>query len=137
MIEIINHNIDVACVLKSVEDPSAGGIDVFIGTTRNHAHGRKVLVLEYEAYQPMALHVMNTIAEEARRRWDIRKISIVHRIGRVDIGEASIVIAVSASHRREAFEACRYAIDTLKKEVPIWKKEFFDDGEVWVGPEES
>ncbi len=137
MIDITGDKIDVANVLKSVEDPLAGGIDMFIGTTRNHSRGKQVVALEYEAYRVMALRTMESIAGEARRRWSIRKISLVHRIGRVEIGEASVVIAVSADHRGEAFEACRFAIDALKKEVPIWKKEFFQDGELWVGPQKS
>ena len=136
MIEIIDKQINIQDVLKSVYDPSAGGIDVFIGTTRNHANGKQVLSLEYEAYQPMAIKVLQHIAEESETRWGLRKISIVHRIGRVAIGEASVVVAASSVHRKEAFEACRYAIDTLKKEAPIWKKEYFADGEIWVGSQE-
>ena len=135
MIEIVTTAIDVAKVLGSVQSPSAGGIDLFIGTTRNYSNGRSVLALEYEAYQPMALGIMKTIAGDARTKWAIEQISMVHRIGRVEIGDASVVIAVSAVHRGEAFAACRYAIDTLKRDVPIWKKEFFADGEVWVGPQ--
>ncbi|MBI1804676.1 MAG: molybdenum cofactor biosynthesis protein MoaE [Ignavibacteriae bacterium] len=135
MIEIVESKIDLAKVIESVQDTSVGGVDVFIGTTRNHSRGKAVIALEYEAYMPMALKFMLRIADEARARWDITKISIVHRLGRVDVGEASIVIAVSASHRHAAFEACRYAIDTLKRSVPIWKKEFFEDGELWVGLE--
>ena len=91
-----------------------------------------MLHLEYEAYQPMATKMLHRIADEVRTKWNVKKISIVHRVGRLEIGEASVVIAVSAVHRAEAFESCSYAIDTLKKTVPIWKKEFFEDGEVWV-----
>ena len=91
-----------------------------------------MLHLEYEAYLPMALSMITKIADEAARQWGLQAISIVHRRARVGIGEASVVIAVSSAHRKEAFEACRFAIDTLKKEVPIWKKEFFADGAVWV-----
>ena len=136
MIQIVKAKIDIETVLQSVLDPSAGGIDIFIGTTRNHSRGKEVLSLEYEAYEPMALKMMNQIADDAKRRWVIDKISIVHRIGRVEIGEASVVVAVSADHRRQAFEACRYAIDMLKRDVPIWKREIFRDGEVWVGAQE-
>ncbi len=132
MIEIITNTIYTEQVIKSVEDPTAGGIDVFIGTTRNHSNGKRVLHLEYEAYQPMAIKMMHRIAEDVRAKWSIKKISIVHRIGRLEIGEPSVVIAVSSAHRAEAFDACRFAIDSLKKTVPIWKKEFFEDGEVWV-----
>ncbi len=137
MIEIVDHEIDVQSVLRSVEDPSAGGVDMFIGTTRNNSNGKKVLSLEYETYRPMALKLMERIAEEAAAKWGLRKISIVHRVGKVEIGEASVVIAVSSAHRKEAFDACRFAIDTLKKEVPIWKKEIFIDGQVWVGAQDN
>jgi molybdopterin synthase catalytic subunit len=137
MINIVSQKINTEEILESVKDPSAGGIDMFVGTTRDISNGKKVLRLEYEAYEPMAMKMMNEIAEELRVKWKIKKISMVHRIGRVDIGEASVVIAVSATHRREAFEACRYAIDTLKKQVPIWKKEYYIDGEIWVGAQES
>ena len=133
MILITDSKIDIQTVLESVGDPSAGAIDVFIGTTRNHSDGKQVVSLEYEAYEPMALKMMNEIAGAAKSRWNIHRISIVHRIGQVAIGEASVVIAVSAAHRKEAFEACLHAIDTLKRDVPIWKKEVFADGEVWVG----
>lgn len=132
MIEIVRENIDINRVMQSVQDPGAGGVAAFIGTTRNRSNGKSVLALEYDAYVPMALKLMSRIASEAKTRWAVQKISIVHRIGRLEIGEASVAIAVSSVHRKEAFEACRYAIDTLKKEVPIWKKEFFENGEVWV-----
>lgn len=134
MIGIVTGAIDVEAVRQSVLSPSAGGIDIFIGTTRNHSDGKKVLSLEYEAYEPMATAVLNDIERAVRQKWPIEKIAIVHRIGKVEIGEASVVIAVSAVHRREAFEACRWAIDTLKKDAPIWKKEQFDDGAAWVVP---
>ena len=137
MIEIVDDPIDVARVLGSVAHPAAGGIALFVGTTRNHSHGKEVLYLEYEAYVPMALSLMAKIAEEASARWGLHAISIVHRRTRVAIGEASVVIAVSSSHRNEAFEACRYAIDILKRTVPVWKKEFFADGAVWVDAEAS
>ena len=137
MIQIIDKNIDVVELLASVSVPEAGGIDMFLGTTRNHSKGKKVVRLEYEAYSPMALRMMSEIESEIRKRWNIQKISIVHRIGVVPVMEASVAIAVSAAHRKEAFEACRYAIDELKKRVPIWKKEIFEDGEVWVENVES
>ena len=135
MIQIVREEIDIPAVLQSVSDPAAGGVDIFIGTTRNHAHGRRVIALEYEAYEPMALEKMKQISDEVKEKWKISRISIVHRIGRLEIGQASIVIAVSAAHRNEAFKACGYAIDRLKRTVPIWKKEFFEDGAVWVGME--
>lgn len=133
MIEIIKGHIEVHRVLESVQDPSAGGIDLFIGTTRDHADGKKVLSLEYEAYEPMALKLMNEISEQAKAMWGVSKISIIHRIGKIEIGEASVVIAVSSTHRKEAFEACRFIIDTIKSTVPIWKKEYFVGDERWVG----
>jgi len=133
MLKIVHAPIDLDEILRSVKSPEAGAIDVFIGTTRNHSNGKEVLSLEYEAYEPMALKFMEGIIAEAHQRWDISRIAIVHRVGKVEIGEASVVIAVSAAHRQEAFEACRYAIDSLKRDVPIWKKEVFRDGEVWVG----
>jgi molybdopterin synthase catalytic subunit len=135
MIEIVTETIDVDRVLESVRHPAAGAIDLFIGTTRDHSRGRKVIALEYEAYGPMALNLMIQIGEQAKARWNVQNVAIVHRLGRLMIGEASIVIAVSSGHRKDAFESCRYIIDTLKQTVPIWKKEFFEDGEVWVGQE--
>ena len=132
MNEITNKKIDVAALLESVLVPEAGGIDIFLGTTRNHSRGKKVMRLEYEAYTPMALKIIGHIENEIRARWNIHKISIVHRIGVVPLEEASVGIAVSASHRSEAFEACRYAIDQLKKSAPIWKKEIFENGAEWV-----
>ncbi len=137
MIQIVDKKIDIAKLLASVIVPEAGGIDMFLGTTRNHSEGKKVIKLEYEAYSPMALKLMGEMEGEIRKRWNIHKISIVHRIGVVPVMEASVAIAVSATHRKEAFEACRYAIDELKKRVPIWKKEIFEDGEVWVENVES
>ncbi|HLX12618.1 MAG TPA: molybdenum cofactor biosynthesis protein MoaE [Bacteroidota bacterium] len=133
MIQIIRDKININALLAAVADPAAGGIDIFIGTTRNHSDGKDVLELEYEAYQDMALPMMRQIADDAKERWGVMKIAVVHRIGKVPVGEASVAIAVSSAHRKEAFEACRYIIDTLKKTVPIWKKELFADGSKWVG----
>jgi molybdopterin synthase catalytic subunit len=133
MIKIVRAPIDIDETLLSVKSPEAGAIDIFIGTTRNHSDGKEVLALEYEAYEPMALRLMEGIVAEVRRRWSIIRIAIVHRVGKVEIGEASVIIAVSAAHRQEAFEACRYAIDALKRDVPIWKREVFKDGEAWAG----
>jgi molybdopterin synthase catalytic subunit len=132
MIEITEKKIDVAVLLESVLVPEAGGIDIFLGTTRNHSGGKKVVRLEYEAYAPMAVKIIGQIENEIRARWNIHKISVMHRIGVVPLEEASVGIAVSASHRNDAFEACRYAIDQLKKSAPIWKKEIFENGEAWV-----
>jgi molybdopterin synthase catalytic subunit len=129
--------IDIAAVERAVADPGAGGTVTFVGTTRNENAGRGVIRLEYEAYEPMALSEMRKLADEAGQRWKITRIAIGHRIGIVEIGEASVMIAVSAPHRAEAFAACRFAIDRLKQIVPIWKKEYFEGGEVWVGCQTS
>jgi molybdopterin converting factor subunit 1 len=129
--------IDVAALEREVADSAAGAIVSFTGTTRRDNAGRKVLRLEYEAYEPMALAEMRKLASEAARRWKIVRIAIAHRVGVVEIGETSVAIAVSAAHRGEAFEACRFAIDRLKNVVPIWKKEHFEGGEIWIGCQTS
>ena len=115
-----------------VASSSAGGSTVFVGTVRNQTKGKKVLRLEFESYAPMAISEMRKIAEQAIEKWSAEKISIHHRVGVLDIGEIAVIIAVATPHRKAAFEACEYCIDTLKETVPIWKKEFFEDGEVWV-----
>jgi molybdopterin synthase catalytic subunit len=107
---------------------------VFLGIVRDNTAGRRVVALEYEAHVPMAEAQMKEIGEAVRRRWpSVKQVVILHRIGRLTIGEASVAIAVSAAHRRQAFEACEFAIDRLKETVPIWKREIFEDGAVWVG----
>ena len=110
-----------------------GAVVVFHGVTRDHNEGRTVLWLEYEAYSPMAEDMMSQIIGEMRDRWEIGDVAVCHRSGRVDIGETSMVLAVSAAHRRPAFESALYFIDRLKEVVPIWKKEYFEGGEVWIG----
>jgi molybdopterin synthase catalytic subunit len=120
-------------LLRAVRDPGAGAVVVFLGTTRNRNAGRRVVRLEYEAYGRMALAEMRRLAARARRRWPIRKIAMAHRIGRVPVGQASVAIVVSAGHRAEAFAACRWLIDRLKEIVPIWKREHFRGGRVWIG----
>ncbi|MEM8526169.1 MAG: molybdenum cofactor biosynthesis protein MoaE [Bacteroidota bacterium] len=117
---------------QNVAASDAGGIDLFVGTVRDQTKGRKVLRLEFEAYEPMAISEMRKIAERAADRWKVKNISIHHRIGTLQIGEIAVIIAVATAHRKAAFEACQFAIDTLKETVPIWKKEIFEDGEVWV-----
>ena len=136
-IAIGREPIDIAALEASVADRGAGGAVTFVGSTRRENAGRIVTRLEYEAYEPMALHEMRKIAEEAGRRFTITRIAIHHRIGVVEIGEASVAIAVSAPHRGGAFDACRFAIDRLKQVVPIWKKEHFEGGEVWIGSQTS
>jgi molybdopterin synthase catalytic subunit len=130
MIEIIKNKIESAKVIQSVITPESGAVNVFIGTTRNHSGGKPVVYLEYEAYEPMAIMKMKEIETEAYKRWDIHEVSIVHRVGKVELGESSVVIAVSSAHRDEAFTASRFIIDRLKEIVPIWKREFFADGTV-------
>ena len=118
-----------------VADPAAGGIDIFLGTTRAelNAAGKALAALEYEAYSEMAVAQMTDLAARARLCWPILKLVLLHRVGRVKVGEASVIIAVATPHRGEAFEACRWLIDTLKAEVPVWKKEVWEDGSVsWV-----
>ena len=133
MVQIVPTVIDVAKTIAMVVDPGSGAVNVFIGTTRNNAGGRAVTMLEYEAYDPMAIEIMRRLEAEALRRWHLTSVVIVHRTGRVPVGEASVVIAVSAPHRSATFDACRWLIDTLKKEVPIWKRETFVDGTTaWV-----
>lgn len=133
MIRIVETQIDVAEVCAAAASPSAGAMVTFLGTTRDHNDGRRVIRLEYEAYPEMAIAELSRIAATARERWPVERVAIVHRIGLVPIGEASVVIAVSAAHRRAAFEACHFVIDRLKEVVPIWKKEIFAGGEVWIG----
>lgn len=133
MFEIVDHAIDVAAVVASVADPGTGATVTFIGTTRNENEGRQVTQLQYEAYPSMAIAEMRKIGDTAAHQWPVTRVAIVHRVGVVPIGEASVVIAVSAAHRTAAFAACHFAIDRLKEVVPIWKKEHFDGGEVWIG----
>ena len=120
-------------VVDEVRSDQAGAIATFVGTTRAQSRGRTVLHLDYEAYEQMAEQVMSEIAEELKSRYDLCRLAIHHRTGRVEIGEASVVIAVSAPHRQDALAACRDAIDTLKERVPLWKKEFYEGGEEWIG----
>ncbi len=133
MYQIVSAPIDVGAVIAAVADPATGATVTFIGTTRDHNDGRRVIRLEYEAYPEMALGEMRKIGDMARQQWLVEKVAIVHRIGVVPLGEASVVIAVSAGHRRAAFAACHFAIDRLKQVVPIWKKEHFEGGEIWIG----
>jgi len=131
-IRITNEALDIASCVDWVMGPESGGIDVFIGTVRSETKGKRVVQLEFEAYQNMALSEMKKIAAYALQKWPVHKIIIHHRKGVLQIGQIPVIIAVSAAHRAGAFEACRYIIDTLKETVPIWKKEVFEDGEVWV-----
>ncbi len=131
--KLTQHPIDMQELTAFVADPSAGAMTTFVGTTRNTNDGRPVIRLEYECYPGMAEKEMVKIASEVLERWPVLKIAMIHRLGRVDIGEASVAIAVSSGHRHAAFEACHYAINQLKETVPIWKKELYEGGELWIG----
>lgn len=133
MLQMVEEPLDIQAVVEHVSDPAAGAVVTFVGTVRDHARGKRVLSLEYEAYPEMAERTLRRIHEEIRARWDVCKIAVVHRMGRLQVGEVSVVIAVSSAHREEAFKACRYAIDRTKEIVPIWKKEVYEDGECWIG----
>ena len=122
-------------IVPTYERPEDGAIVIFDGIVRNHSRNRQTKYLEYEAYEEMALKQMRALAAEARTKFAIRTVALVHRLGRLDIGESSVLIAVYSPHRAAAFDACRWLIDTLKKTVPIWKKEFFIDGAVWADGE--
>src|SRR6186713_3230099 len=124
-------------LLRAVRDPGAGAIVTFLGTTRNRNAGRSVIRLEYEAYTRMAEAEMRRLAAEAKRRWPIRQVAMLHRLGVVPVGQASVGIAVSAGHRAEAFAACHWLIDRLKEIVPIWKREHFRGGRVWIGAQQG
>jgi molybdopterin synthase catalytic subunit len=126
--------LDTAAIIASVQDERSGAVSVFIGTVRNQTKGRPVQRLEYEAYEPMALKELRSICEEAQQRWNAHAIAAHHRLGTIETGDIAVVVAVSTPHRADAFAACQFVIDTLKERVPIWKKEVFDDGEVWVTP---
>jgi len=134
-IEITRARIPGAEIARQVRADADGAVVTFDGCVRNHSHGRTTQYLEYEAYESMALAKMQEIASCLHAKYAIRCVAMVHRLGRLEIGEISVFIAVSAAHRGAAFDACRYAIDTLKKTVPIWKKEFFADGAVWADGE--
>jgi molybdopterin synthase catalytic subunit len=133
MFRVTDKPIDLHELVDCVTDPEAGAIATFIGTTRNNNQGRKVIALDYEAYPEMAEKELARLGEEAKRKWQICRIAIVHRIGPVQITEPSVIIAVSAAHREAAFAACRFAIEEIKKTVPIWKKEVYEGGEIWIG----
>jgi len=130
--EITREPIDISRLRDSLLEGESGAVVIFDGVARNHTKGRPTRFLEYEGYEAMALKTMAQIIAEVREQWPINRVGIIHRLGRIQISESSVVILVTSAHRRVAFEACQYAIDRLKKIVPIWKKEYFEDGEVWV-----
>ena len=132
---LTRERINAPALVEHVRTAGDGAVVTFDGCVRNHSHGRRTLYLTYEAYEAMALEKMREIGAEMREKFAIDRVAMVHRLGRLEIGETSVFIAVSAAHRGAAFEACRWAIDTLKRTVPIWKKEFFEDGAVWADGE--
>ena len=133
-IKILSIPINIQACIDKILTPQSGGIDVFIGIARDSTKGRAVKYLEYEAYESMAIKEMQKIADESFKKWPVQNILIHHRTGILSPGETAVVIAVSAAHRDAAFDACRFIIETLKKTVPIWKKEIFVDGVEWVSP---
>ncbi|MCL4159725.1 UNVERIFIED_CONTAM: hypothetical protein GTU68_020178 [Idotea baltica] len=131
-IKITSEKLDLTSCYHFVTDKSSGGIAAFIGTVRNDTKGKEVVQLDFSAYKPMALKEMQKIADLALEKFTIKKIAIHHAVGLLQIGDIPVIITVSSKHRKDAFLACEFAIDTLKETVPIWKKEYFTDGEVWV-----
>lgn len=134
-VRIVRDPINTEAVAARLKQPEDGAAVIFEGVMRNNTRGRRTLYLDYEAYEAMALTQMESLAREARQRFAVRGASIVHRLGRLELGETSVLIVVAAAHRGAAFDACRWIIDTLKKTVPIWKKEYFEDGAVWADGE--
>jgi len=132
---LVREPIDMAAHIRLVRGPVDGAIVTFDGFVRNQSHNRVTLYLDYEAYESMALAKMQEIGLQIHEKYRIHRVAMVHRLGRLEIGETSVFIAVSAPHRAAAFDACRFAIDTLKRTVPIWKKEYFEDGAVWADGE--
>lgn len=137
LFEITHELIDIAGLRARLLEGDSGAVVIFDGVARNNTRGRRTLYLEYEGYEPMSLRTMEQIGREVHERWPINRLGIVHRLGRIDTTESSVVIVVTSAHRKVAFEACQYAIDRLKKIVPIWKKEYFEDGAVWVENQEA
>jgi molybdopterin synthase catalytic subunit len=131
-IKITSEKLNLQKCYSFVADDSCGGISVFIGTVRNDTQGKEVTQLDFSTYKPMAIKEMQKIADLALEKFDIKKIAIHHAEGMLRVGEIPVIITTSSKHRKAAFEACEFAIDTLKETVPIWKKEYFSDGEVWV-----
>jgi MoaE-MoaD fusion protein len=137
LFEITREPIDIAILRARLLEGDSGAVIIFDGVARNNTKGRRTLYLEYEGYEPMAARTMEQIGREVHERWPINRLGIIHRLGRIDTTESSVVIVVTSAHRKIAFEACHHAIDRLKKIVPIWKKEYFEDGAVWVENEEA
>jgi len=134
-VAIVREKIDAAAELEKIKRPEDGAALVFEGVVRNHSRGRRTLFLDYEAYEEMAQKQMEALAERALGEFQVRDVVLIHRLGRLEIGETSVLIMVASAHRAAAFDACRWLIDTLKRTVPIWKKEHFEDGVVWADGE--
>jgi molybdopterin synthase catalytic subunit len=133
MFRVTEQPLNLQELVDFVTDPEAGAIATFIGTTRNNNEGRRVIALDYDAYPEMAEKELQRIGADAKSKWPLCRMAIVHRIGPVQITQASVMIAVSSAHRDAAFAACRFAIEEIKKTVPIWKKELYEGGELWIG----
>ena len=132
LFEVTRDPLDPARLVEHVRQDEAGAVALFYGVVRDNSRGRRVLYLEYDAYPEMATKMMRQIADEAMERWPLSDVAMQHRSGRLKIGEASLAIAVSSPHRKEAFEACHHLVDRFKEVVPIWKKEVWEDGEAWI-----
>ena len=134
-VEIVDDPLDASAVVGGLATPADGAVSLFCGTVRDHHQGRRVLRLEYHGYRPMALRKMDAIADEVAGRFAASSVILLHRLGTLEVGEVSVVVAVASAHRAEAFAGCRHAIERIKAEVPIWKKEHYEDGEAaWVAP---
>lgn len=132
LFRIVHEPIEAEKILQSLKQPEDGAVVVFDGIVRNNSRGKRTRFVEYHAYEPMALKKIREIGEQIKAMWEIDRVGILHRLGHLEIGESSVLIVVTSAHRKAAFEACQYAIDSLKRIVPIWKKECFEDGEVWI-----
>jgi len=132
MIEITGQPIDVQKIITAASNQEAGAVNTFIGTVRNNTSGKKVLRLEYEAYEPMAISEIQKLIDQASENWKLTGFAVSHRVGTLTPGDIAVVVAVATPHRKDSFAACQFIIDSLKQTVPIWKREFFEDGDEWV-----
>ena len=132
MVRVQREPIDAQALIRAVQTDVDGAVALFLGTVRDHNEGRKVSGLEYSAYEEMALQELERVRDQALERFEITRAALVHRLGALEIGETSVAVAIAAPHRAAAFDACRFVIDTLKRTVPIWKKETYNDGEAWI-----
>ncbi len=132
MVRLQREPIDTQLLIEGVRTDASGAVALFVGTVRNHNRGRRVIKLAYTAYDEMAVKELERVRAQALGRFEVNAIAIVHRLGDLNMGDASVAVAVAAAHREDAFDACRFVIDTLKKTVPIWKKETFEGGEEWI-----